>query len=520
MAEPNFQNRTLYHGDNLDFLRGMNSETVHLIATDPPFNKSKDFHATPDSIASGARFQDRWSWRNDIHDDWLIRLQKDEPEVWQIITATKQVYGDDMAAFLCFMGVRLLEMRRVLKDGGSIYLHCDTTASHYLKMLMDAIFGRQNFRNEIIWRRYGSHNDVGQGSQHFGRTHDALLFYVKEWQSCWNQEFNPLGEAYVASTYRQIEADTGRKYSTSPLTGPGGAAKGNPVYEWNGHTRAWRYSRETMERLELEGRLHYSKTGYPRQKSYLDESKGVPVQDIWADIGSLSGSHRERTGFPTQKPLALYERIIKASSNPGDVVLDPFCGCATTPVAAERLERQWVGMDIWDGAHEMVLNRLEAEGLAIKDRRGRRQGQQTLVFADIQYKKAPPKRTDEGEVAALTLRTPMGQRGAMRNPPPRSQHGRLLLDIGAYCQGCGRDYRFDPRVLEVDHIRPRADGGTDAFDNLTLLCPPCNKEKRDRLALSGLQDFNRRNGYLLAENEGNISIGRVTRRAGSRRRSR
>ena len=151
MAERNFENRTLYHGDNLAFLRGMNSETVNLIATDPPFNKSRDFHATPDSLAKGASFQDRWRWDEDVHDDWLIAIQRDEPEVWQVITAAKQVWGDDMAAFLCWLGVRLLEMHRILTDDGSLYLHIDHTAHAWVKCLLDAIFDRRNFRNEIVW---------------------------------------------------------------------------------------------------------------------------------------------------------------------------------------------------------------------------------------------------------------------------------------------------------------------------------------------------------------------------------
>ncbi len=220
----------------------------------------------------------------------------------------------------------------------------------------------------------------------------------------------------------------------------------------------------------------------------------------------------ERTGYPTQKPLALYERIIKASSNPDDMVLDPFCGCATTPIAAERLARQWVGMDIWDGAHQMVLDRLASEGLAVADATISA-GQQTFTFGDVHLETAPPQRTDGGEPAALVLRTPAGR--AQRHPAPRTQHGRLLADIGVFCQGCGADYNFDPRVLEVDHINPRSQGGTDAYDNLTLLCPPCNKEKRDRYTLIGLQQHNRANGWM--RNESNLRMGRGAGRRGRRR---
>jgi len=257
------------------------------------------------------------------------------------------------------MANRLVELHRVLKSSGSLYLHCDPTASHYLKIALDTIFGIENFRNEIIWRRYGTHNDVGQGSKHFGRVHDVILFYVKTNAPTWNQVFTPLDPDYVENTYRLIDPETGRKFTTTPLTGPGGAEKGNPVFEWNGHTRAWRYSKETMERLDKEGKLHYSKTGYVRQKLYLDESKGIPVQDEWNDISSLSGAHAERLGYPTQKPLALLERIIQASSNKGDVVLDPFCGCGTAVHAAQKLERDWIGIDITHLAISLIEKRMK-----------------------------------------------------------------------------------------------------------------------------------------------------------------
>ena len=174
MAAPNFNNRTLYHLDNLDVLRGMNSESVHLIATDPPFNKGRDFHATPDSLAAGARFQDRWKWDNDVHPDWVDKIQDDWPAVWSVIESSRTSWGDDMAAFLCFMGVRLMEMRRVLRADGSIYLHCDPTASHYLKALMDAIFGGKNFLSEIVWQRTNAHSDTKQGRRQHGRIHDVL----------------------------------------------------------------------------------------------------------------------------------------------------------------------------------------------------------------------------------------------------------------------------------------------------------------------------------------------------------
>ena len=263
-----------------------------------------------------------------------------------------------MMAYLTMMAQRLAELHRVLKPTGSIYLHCDPTASHYLKLMMDAVFGHDRFTNEITWRRYGAHNDVGQGSTHFGRVHDIILLYGKSEEVIWNQGFVPLDERYVASTYRYVDEETGRRFRTTPLTGPGGAEKGNPVFEWNGHVRAWRYNKETMQSLHDEGRLHYSRTGYPSRKTYLDDSRGVPVQDMWTDVSSLSGAHKERLGYPTQKPEALLERIIKASSNEGDVVLDPCCGCGTAVAVAERLQRRWIGIDITHLAISLMKHRL------------------------------------------------------------------------------------------------------------------------------------------------------------------
>ncbi len=360
----------LFYGDNLAVLREhVADESVDLVYLDPPFNSNASYNVLfrektgEESPAQIRAFTDTWEWTQETEltfEQDVIGNPAVPAAVKEMISAFRQFIGRNaMMAYLVMMAPRLVELRRVLKPTGSIYLHCDPTAGHYLKILMDAVFGNQNFRNEIIWRRYGSHNDVGQGSKHFGRVHDILLFYVKGSQPNWNQEFAPLDDSYVESTYRFSEPDSGRRFTTTPLTAPGGAEKGNPVYEWNGHTRAWRYNRETMERLDKEGRLYYSNTGYPRQKRYLDESRGVPVQDIWTDIGSLSGSHKERLGYPTQKPEALLERIIRASSNEGDVVLDPFCGCGTAVAAAHKLGRQWLGIDITHLAVALMKNRLQ-----------------------------------------------------------------------------------------------------------------------------------------------------------------
>ena len=433
-------------------------------------------------------------------------LQRDEPEVWQVISIAKAVYGDDMGAFLCWLGIRLLEMHRVLAEDGSLYLHIDDTAQAYTKMLLDAIFGRANFRNEIVWQRTTAHNDA----RRYGANTDRILFYAKGPDWTWNPQHVPHNEAYKAR-FRLKDAD-GRAWADDNLTAKG-LSGGGYEYEYKGCRSLWRVPIETMRRLDDEGRLHFTSKGGIRRKRYLDETAGRPLQALWTDIDPINSQAKERVGFPTQKPLALYERIIRASSNPGDMVLDPFAGCATTCVAAERLGRQWVGMDIWDGAYKQVLDRLEHEGLAVKGRR-ERHGQQMLRLGQIKKLTTPPRRTDGRERATRRLlQTPMGEK-AERLPHPRTHHGKLLLDLGPFCQGCGADYNFDRRVLEVDHIRPKSDRGSDAYDNLTLLCPPCNKEKRDYYTLTYLQDFNRKNGYM--KNENVLQLGRAPKRSRQR----
>ncbi len=358
--------KKLYYGDNLDVLREhIASESVDLIYLDPPFNSNANYSilfkdkAGAASDAQIEAFEDTWHWNDTAEAAFDEVMKSGNTKAFALLRAMRDFLGDnDMMAYLAMMAVRLLELHRVLKPTGSLYLHCDPTASHYLKLLLDGVFGADNYVNEIIWKRYGAHNDVGQGSRHYGRVHDTILFYSKTPDRKWQQLFMPLDPTYVSSTYRLDDGD-GRIYTTTPLTGPGGAGKGNPVFEWNGHTRAWRYSKDTIQRLHDEGKLHYSRTGYARQKLYLEDSKGVPVQSIWNDIPGLVGSNSERLGYPTQKPLALLERIIAASSNEGDVILDPFCGCGTAVHAAQKLGRQWIGIDITHLAISLIEKRMK-----------------------------------------------------------------------------------------------------------------------------------------------------------------
>ena len=426
---PNWKNRTLFHGDNLKFLRGMNSESVDLIATDPPFNKGRDFHATPDSLAAGAKFQDRWSWERDVHQAWVDQITDDYPGVMNVINGSRSSYGDDMGAFLCFMGVRLLEMRRVMKPTASIYLHCDPTASHYLKELMDAIFGRKQFRNEIVW----CYQTGGASKRWFSKKHDLLLFYSK------------------TSDYR-FNADQVRV----------------------------RRSEKSLKRAQN-----------PKGARISTNDTTKLATDVWVDIPAMNPMAVERIGYPTQKPLALYEQIVRASSNEADTVLDPFAGCATTCVAAERLDRQWVGIDIWDKAHEVVLDRLRKEGLAADGDSGG-----MLAFGDVYYETEPSTRTDEGNEAVVFLQV----RERIKEPEAQKMsraemYEFLLAQHGPKCQGCDRVFD-DPRYLQLDHNTPRSDGGLNHITNRVLLCGPCNQAKSNIYTLSGLRRENKKQGWM------------------------
>jgi DNA modification methylase len=264
-------------------------------------------------------------------------------------------------AYLVSMTLRITEIYRVLKPTGSFYLHCDPTASHYLKLLMDAVFGPGNFVNEIIWKRTTAHSDSKQGATHFGRVHDVLLFYRKGPQALFHTQWVPYDQEYIKSHYRYIEAGTGRRYRKGDLTAnkPGG----NTLYEWKGlrpyKGRYWPFSKEKMAEFEAQGRLVYTRSGMPEYKRYLDEMPGRPAQDVWEDILPINSQAIERLGYPTQKPEALLDRIITASSNEGDVVLVAYCGCGTTIAVAQRLKRQWIGIDITYQSISLILKRLE-----------------------------------------------------------------------------------------------------------------------------------------------------------------
>lgn len=358
MAE-DWTNR-LYFGDNLPILRQhIEDESVDLIYLDPPFNSNATYNVLfeekngTESAAQIAAFDDTWHWdiaTREAYEDIVTAGGK----VGDVVDALHDFLGpNDMMAYLTMMAIRLKELRRVLKPTGSIYLHCDPTASHYLKLVMDAVFSPMCFRNEIVWKRSSAHSDAGT----CGRAHDILLFYSKSSDFTWNRQYQPYDQEYVDSHYGKMDED-GRQFGDFDLTAKG-LSGGGYRYEWNGVTELWRCPRETMERYEEQGRLYYTGTGRARYKRYLDEMPGLPIQDIWMDIPPINSQADERLGYPTQKPEALLERIISASSNEGDLVLDPFCGCGTTITVAERLHRRWIGIDITHLAVSLMRTRLE-----------------------------------------------------------------------------------------------------------------------------------------------------------------
>ena len=362
----------LFYGDNLDVLRRyVADESIDLVYLDPPFNSNANYnvlfgHADGTQAAAQIKaFGDTWRWDQAAATAFQDTVVKGG-DVAQALTAFQTLLGPStMLAYLAMMAPRVVELRRALKPTGSLYLHCDPTASHYLKLLLDSIFEPVNFRAEIIWRRYGAHND----SKGYGRVHDVILFYSKSPALYFEKQHEAYSTEYVADRFRFADPD-GRRWSEQNLASPN--PRPNLTYPFtakNGVTyspppNGWKYTVDRMRELDDQNRLHYpaKSAGRLRLKNYLDEMPGVPVQDMWNDIGSIGGTSPERLGYPTQKPEALLDRIILASCPPNGVVLDPFCGCGTTIASAERLKRKWIGIDLTALAISLIKSRLTATG--------------------------------------------------------------------------------------------------------------------------------------------------------------
>ena len=388
----NIPNRTIFEGDNLDVMRGMNDGCVDLIYLDPPFNSNRNYAAPIGSKAAGAAFKDTWDL-TDVDEAWHNEIAEIDLALYKVIDASQFSHGNGMKSYLIMMAVRLLEMRRILKSTGSIYLHCDPTASHYLKSLMDSVFGAANFRNEIVWAYRGG----GVPKSDFARKHDIVFRYGKTKDVIFNVDEVRLP-----------------------------------------------YSQDSEDRLRYTARAFRSSGTYD---NYRPNPKGKHPEDWWV-MQPIMPSSRERLGYPTQKPLALLDRIIKASSNEGDVVLDPFCGCATTCIAAERLDRQWIGIDLSPMAVKLVEQRA-------RDELGLMGGIQAIARSDI------PMRTD-------------------RDPPPPLRESKIVLygTQAGNCNGCGNHFLL--QNFTIDHIIAETKGGTNHIENLQLLCGYCNSLKGDR----------------------------------------
>jgi site-specific DNA-methyltransferase (adenine-specific) len=353
----------LYYGDNLDVMREhLKDESVDLIYLDPPFNSNTSYNilfkspAGAGADASIEAFDDTWAWGPTASSALMDITQSGNHKLHVLMQAMKTAIGENaMMAYLAMMAVRLVELHRVLKPTGSLYLHCDPTASHYLKLVLDAVFGNENYVNEVIWQRTTA---KGLAHTRFPSTHDVILFYRKSSDSIWNAQYGGHSEKYLKSHYSSVEEETGRRYTLDNLINPN-SNRPNLTYEFLGITRVWRWTRERMQKAYDEGLVVQSKpTSVPRYKRYLDEQEGTPFTDVWTDIFPINSQAQERLGYPTQKPRALLERIIAASSNPGDVVLDPFCGCGTAVDAAQKLGRQWIGIDITHLAIGLIEKRM------------------------------------------------------------------------------------------------------------------------------------------------------------------
>ncbi len=380
---------TLYTNDNLFILHGLNSNLVDLIYLDPPFNSKRFYSAPIGSKAAGSSFKDMWTWE-DVNEEYLNALAENYPALTEFIASIGAIHSEAMKAYLTYMAQRIIEMHRVLKNTGSLYLHCDPTASHYLKVVLDEIFGKNNFRNEIIWC-YKRPSAPKQ--RQLPRLHDVIFWYSK-----------------------------GEKWA------------------FNGDSIRVPYAQSSLDRA-----------GYAANASKMTDGGVVELKDggklpeDWWDIPMLKGNSRESTGYPTQKPLALLHRIIRASSNEGDIVMDPFCGCATTCVAAQQLGRKWIGIDIEKQAANILIERLSNDAGLFKD------------FVNI---KNTPQRDD-----------------IQISEPKKSVKESLYKKQKGLCNGCGIE--FNIWNLEIDHIIPKSKGGGDYYENYQLLCSNCNKIKSD-----------------------------------------
>ena len=533
-------NRHLFIADNLNLLRALDNESIDLICIDPPFDKNETFignlrpplsaeerqreqdtlagwgiYNQRDAERSGidwpdadntSRFNDIWRWESDVHEDWVTRIEGDYPALAKVIDTARTAHGEERAAYLTYMAIRLIEMHRILKPTGSLYFHCDHAANSYIRMTLDTIFGVDNFQNTITWRRTYAHNDP----RRCGRISDTILLYTKSNQYTWNVQHTDYSENYISDYYRQ--SDERGRFQAITLTGPG-TSRGESGGRWRGYSptdsgRTWSIPQRIVNRLAGEeaenlsiaerldlldehGYIHWpSSANVPRVKQYLDEMPGVPLQDAWTDIGPLSSRANERTGYPTQKPVVLAERMVKASSNPGDVVLDCFAGCAYVPVAAERNGRQWIACDISPRALTVLRRQFAKFNYAVD---GEQQTEHpSLIIAANITTRGPgelPERTDEDPVERQDIKElPERKFKVPASIIPESEMLQRLLELSSYkAWCCGYANRMPDgtvirttRNFHLDHIDPKSKDGSNDIQNRAPLCPYHNTRKNNR----------------------------------------
>ena len=551
-------NRHLFIADNIKLLKALDNETIDLIVTDPPFGKSRTFVSgklNPELTAAEraeelrqmaewgvasrrsaqkagiawpgddgrAGYDDIWTWQ-DVHVEFAEQLEQSHPRVSSLIYTARVVHSDGLAAYLSYMAVRVIEMHRTLRPAGAVYLHCDYTANSYLRMLFDAVFGKDNLRGEVIWRRAGGR---AKGSQHprktFGTDTDTILFYAKSPAARLADGARPLTEAEEQDRFPLAEEGTGRRYNTDvPLfSSPSMSPRPNLCYTYRGvsnpHPSGWSVSRDKLAEMDARGEIIWREGEQPLRKSYADRYRGQPLTTLWADIPNLTGG-RESTGYPTQKPLALAARMIKASSRPGDVVLDPFAGCAYVPVAAEGLDRQWIACDISPRAMTVVKRqfnkfRYAVDGGPVLVRRGKMEQAALLADAEVTIKGPdglPERRTPDPESPPLLQLEEPVYAGQMFKR--REMLEMLLRESGWMAWCCGFAVRRpNGEIMEtadnfhLDHIDPKAEGGSEYITNRAPLCQTCNGRKGNRpITLRQLRQEIIEQGKLLVDDPADL----------------
>ena len=435
-----FQN-TLYTGDNLYILNGLNSEIADLIYLDPPFNSKRIYEAPVGTKAQGTSFKDIWH-KEDIDREYLLEMFEEQPELARFCDTLGKIHDEAMMSYITYMAQRVLELHRILKPTGSLYYHCDPTAGHYVKIMLDIIFGKKNFRNEIVWH----YNKWTNSANYFQRNHDIIYCYSKDYtQTFFEKQYG------LPTESQQKVMSKGYNVNT--------VFKGQQLFV---------YDKEKVDNLVKSGKLDLNKYVNVVDRS---EIQGTALSDVW-DIQYLHSQSKERTGYRTQKPLALLNRIIEASCPEKGVVLDPFCGCATTCVAAQKLGRHWIGIDIEDKAVDLLIQRLSDGGDDSKDASKTKANKG--MFNDFIATKIVPVRTDLGE--EYNAENQPKTREEIKNFLYQKQEGQVVEgQKKCKCKGCGNYYLL--KDLEIDHIIPRAKHGQDVIQNFQLLCGNCNRLK-------------------------------------------